>query len=126
MKFEYINKQIKLTLTLDELRFIHQAFNEVCHGLRVENFNSRIGDIDNVKDEMQRIANVYEKAGDEAVGMVQLDLRIDSIKLYQSVIKVICDEIEAWEFQSRTGETLKRAMEIQADIHKILDEVPSN
>jgi hypothetical protein len=40
-----------------------------------------------------------------------------------NAINEAMESVEDWEFHSRTGETRKRAAEIQTEIQKILDEV---
>jgi len=47
----------------------------------------------------------------------------EELAFLSSAINEALEAVEDWEFQSRTGETRKRAMEIHADIQKMLDEL---
>jgi hypothetical protein len=46
----------------------------------------------------------------------------DELSFLSNAINEVLDAIEDWEFQTRTGETRKRAGEIQAQLRKLLDE----
>jgi hypothetical protein len=57
---------------------------------------------------------------------VSISFSPEELAFLSNAINEALEAIEDWEFQSRTGEARKRAIEIQADIKKILDKVPSN
>jgi hypothetical protein len=114
--------QFDLILTLDELRFIHQAFNEVCHGFRIENFDGKIGKMDIAKSEMDKLGQIYERANGQSENLpVSILLNLDQIALFRNILHEVLKEIEDWEFHTRTGETRKRAEELQAQLQKLLD-----
>ena len=46
----------------------------------------------------------------------------EELAFLSSAINETLEAIEDWEFQTRTGETRTRASEIQAQLHKLLDE----
>ncbi len=118
------NHDFEAEFSLNEVRFIHQAFNEVCHGLRVTDFDTKIGDINEAKREMKKFGSFYEDAKEEQVNVpVRIHLDSGQLWLYRNVLKTVCEEIEEWEFQTRTGETRKRAMEIHNQLREILDEM---
>jgi hypothetical protein len=108
-------------LTIAELRLIHQAFNEVCHGLCLRDL-SRIGKVDNVENEMQHLVTIYDNAMLSKDEEVRIKLDIERAKMYRNVIAIVCEEIEDWEFQTRIGETRFLANEMQ----KVFENVLSN
>jgi hypothetical protein len=118
--------KFEIECSLDEIVFIHQMFNEVCNGFRVTDFETKIGNIDRVKSEMQRLRSIYlEIHHQPANEPIRIKLDSSQLLLFRNVIDEVCKEIEDWEFQTRTGDTRKRAGEIQAQLQKMLDESPN-
>ena len=114
------DQNFEAQFTLDEIRFIHQALNEVCHGLHVANLETRVGDINTAKREMKDLGDIYENAKDQQVNVpVRIFLDTRQAQLYRNVLQIVCEEIEEWEFQTRTGETRNRAKEIQAELEQL-------
>lgn len=46
----------------------------------------------------------------------------EELAFLSNAINEALEAVEEWEFQTRTGETRKRAMEIHAEFGKLLDE----
>ena len=46
----------------------------------------------------------------------------EEVAFLSNAINESVEAVEEWEFQSRTGETRKRAMEIQAQLGELFDE----
>lgn len=46
----------------------------------------------------------------------------EELVFLSNAINEALEAVEEWEFQTRTGETRKRAMEIHAHVREILDE----
>lgn len=56
-----MNEKIKLDLTIDELHMIHNALNEICHGVDVPDFELRIGHSpEDVIELLNKIHEIYE------------------------------------------------------------------
>lgn len=51
-----------------------------------------------------------------------LTISTDELVFLCNAINEALEAVEEWEFQTRTGETRKRAMEIHAQLRKILDD----
>jgi hypothetical protein len=53
---------------------------------------------------------------------VTISFAPDELAFLSNAINEALEAIEDWEFQTRTGETRKRAAEMQTQLRKLLDE----
>ena len=56
-----IDKSIVLSLSIEELAIIHSSLNEVCNGIEVFEFETRVGA---TREEAQELLNALSKALD--------------------------------------------------------------
>ncbi len=63
MLIEDVKKEIStIRLTFDEIMIINNTLNEVCHGVDIPDFSTRIGaEIDDVKNLLHLIHNLYNQ-----------------------------------------------------------------
>lgn len=89
----------------------------------MENFDGKIGKMHVVKSEMDKLREIYEKANGQSENLpVSILLNLAQIVRFRNVLREVLNGIEDWEFQTRTGETRKRAEEIQVQLQKLPDE----
>jgi hypothetical protein len=114
MKLQDLNAdRLSLRLSLDELGTIGNALNEVCHGLRVANFTSKMGDKrKNVSLFLDQIVPVYRKADRSGSSHVTLSFSGRELRSIIGALRTVYREIAEFEFQTRMGDESSEVEEI--------------
>jgi hypothetical protein len=85
-------------LTLDEIWPLLNILNEVCHGIRIGNFEEIIGvkkeDVVNLMDKISKEENK------EVSILILNDLELNALK---RSFREVFNQIDEWEFQTRIG-----------------------
>lgn len=101
-----IRKQIKLNS--NEFWPLLNILNEVCHGIKINNFENSIGSSKKiVEDFMDSIAKEENK------NEVVLNLNHVELKVLKNSFEEIFRQIDEWEFQTRIGISIQEARKIQ-------------
>jgi hypothetical protein len=65
---------------------------------------------------------MYMEANNITKDAITVVFSPEELTFLSNSINEALEAVEEWEFQTRTGETKKRAMEIQAQLREILDQ----
>ncbi len=107
------NDRVEFEFLVDEIGTIHQAFNEVINGFRVDNFDQTIGlSKDLAKSEMNTLRDYYQNAKNENLSKIRREINLELIHIYINVLKEVFKEIEEWEFHTRMGAQKKEAQKL--------------
>ncbi len=97
-------RHASLSLSHDELATISQALNEVCHGLRVDDFPSKMGsdesEVDRLLDE---IIPTYYRMKQSRSRHVVVRLSARELRAIIGALREVCREIDEIEFATRMG-----------------------
>ena len=111
----------QLEASWEEVRILHQVLNEVCNGLRIENFEKTIGDMDAAKIEMSNLRALYADSN------ARKDSRRISIHMTPSLIEICRNalarvqmEIDDWDFETRLGASKQQVQSMLDVFHKAL------
>jgi hypothetical protein len=109
--------RLSLRLSLDELGTIGNALNEVCHGLYVDHFASKMGDKrKNVSLFLDQIVPVYRKADRAGSSHVTVSFSAGELRAIIGALKTVCREIDEIEFHTRMGDEL-------SEVEQMLDQI---
>jgi hypothetical protein len=109
--------RLLLHLSLDELGTIGNALGEVCHGLRVADFASKMGaERSEVIRLLDEIVPVYRKADRSRSSHVVVSFSSCEVRSIIGALKTVCREIDEFEFQTRMGDE-------RSEVEQILDEI---
>jgi hypothetical protein len=108
---------VSFLLSRHELATMHQALNEVCHGLRVVDFEAKMG---SEKSEtwpiLKNIGRIYKemkKLGDQDV---EMSLSRRQLRAIIGAFEEVCREIDDIEFSTRMGAE-------RGEVDQILEEI---
>lgn len=111
-KIQKIMSKKIVKLIQEENWTLVNILNEVLHGLRVNNFEQKIGDTkENALQLMEKLKSEKNNASFE------LEYPEQEILIFRNSFKEVLRQIEEWEFQTRIGITIP---EVQAIISKFL------
>lgn len=103
-----MNKK-KIKLNSNEFWPLLNILNEVCHGIKINNFKNSIGaEKQIVIDFMDRIAQ-QEKETEEVI----LSLNDVELTFLTNSFEQVFNQIDEWEFQTRIGISTQEARKIQ-------------
>jgi hypothetical protein len=98
------NGGIELRLSVEELRVIHQALNEVCNGFDVPDFEQHFrAPPEVVEREFSVLKSAYKKAGGREAAQVTLTVTEDQVHFYRQALTETLKEIEDPGFATRMG-----------------------
>lgn len=118
-----INNELQITLSRDEFLVIHQSLNEVCNGLYIQEFDKRIGEIDEAKKDLNRLEYIYnEHEKNDSNDPIIFTIIKKEIIRYRNAVRETCVEIDDWEFPTRVvGLPKSFANQIVEDLNGIID-----
>jgi hypothetical protein len=118
MKFKKLSPDhISFMLSLHELGMIGNALGEVCAGLRVVNFVSKMGaERTEVVRLLDQIVPVYRKADRSGSSRVTLSISSRELRSIIGALRTVCREIAEFEFQTRMGAE-------RSEVEEILDQI---
>lgn len=107
-----MDKLTQIRLKNNEVWPLLNVINEVCHGIRVSDFEKSIGaKKQKVVDFMDNLSSEVEKS---EVVLVVNNLEMNFINnSFEEVLK----QIDEWEFQTRIGVSTKEAKKIKDKFH---------
>ncbi len=112
--------RVSLTLSRDELGTMGNALNEVCSGLRVIDFESKMGgEADEVHQILLDIIPVYRKMKESRSSRVTLGFSCREVRSIIGALKEVLLEIDAIEFATRMGAEISEVEEILSQITPI-------
>jgi hypothetical protein len=129
------NKNCRINFSLDELLIIANSFNEVCNGLRIMDFQGRLG---MPTDEAQRIltciGSLYDVINDQnrnddeengccdrTLGVLEItDVDLQAIA---NAIDEVFRWIEPWEYQTRIGVNTEDAVKLNDSIKTVISQM---
>lgn len=104
-----------LEISRHELGSLSNALNEVCNGIEVLDFETKIGlSTEEANGILDFFCSTYQQAlQNERLGNTEnkivLELTRRELCGLINTITVVCFEIEAWEFETRLGITIEEA-----------------
>lgn len=114
---EFDMDHVLLRLSLDELGTAGNALNEVCNGIRVDDFESKMGgspsEVEQILDDIIPIYRQMERSGTPHV-LVRLSRY--EMRAIIGALKEVCHGIDEFEFATRMGAE-------RAEVDQILDEI---
>ena len=118
MKLKGLNAgRALLLLSLDELGTIGNSLNEVCNGIHVADFESKMGgnpeEVEHILDE---IIPIYRKADRPRSSDVTVSFSDGELRAIIGALKTVCREISEFEFQTSMGDEL-------SEVEQILDQI---
>jgi len=116
------DNSIRVRFSKEEVRVIHQAFNEVCHGYEVNDFRQVIGvEKEAAISEMQKLRSAYLnlKEGDENKSHIELSVTTDQLRVFINTLNEVDREMDhKWEFHSRMGTHKENVQELVSGLVK--------
>ena len=94
-------------INLEQDRPIINILGEICWGLQVDNFESKIG----TKKEIVEIL-LERLLREEREGIIETYLDDPEVEIIKRALNEVENKIEEWEFQTRIGIPLKKVKEI--------------
>lgn len=102
-----------LRLSLDALGTMGNALNEVCNGIRVADFESKMGgrpeEVEQILDE---IIPIYRKADKVRSPHVTVSFSSREVRSIIGALKTVCREIDEIEFYTRMGAEISEVEEM--------------
>jgi hypothetical protein len=98
---------------------ICNCFNEVCNGVRIEDFEKLIGvskaDANRLGDTVRATRAMSDAAPDPRVRMdgshrYSIELTEANLRVVRAAIYETCNHIHLWEFQTRVGEDMEAVL----------------
>jgi hypothetical protein len=101
---EFDDDEVSLQLSRQELAAICNALSEVCHGLRVVDFEAKMGGKrSEVEHTLDEISNAYDKMKEQGLGEGFPRFSDRELRMIIGALQEVCREIEDWEFHTRMG-----------------------
>jgi predicted AAA+ superfamily ATPase len=97
-----------IKLNENEIWPLLNVLNEVCHGIRVDNFKGTIGE----KKEIV-LALMDKIAEEENKEATTIDLNDSELKILEKSFEEVFKQIDEWEFQTRVGISIHEATQIK-------------
>ncbi|MBI4965358.1 MAG: hypothetical protein HY913_18930 [Desulfomonile tiedjei] len=108
---------VLLVLSRNELRAMGQALNEVCNGLRVVDFQIKMGsdkiETEGILDEIIPIYRKMKKSGNQDV---EMNFSRRDLRAIIGAFEEVCKEIDAIDFSTRMGAQRSEVDQILAEI----------
>lgn len=106
-----------LLLSRDQLATMHEALNEVCHGIDVVDFETKMGaKLTEVQQKMQQTSKIYYRMKKQGLteGIVNFSDR--ELRMIIGALREVCQEIEDWEIPLRVGAQTDEIDEILVEL----------
>ena len=97
----------KYTINLLSDRPIIGILAEVCWGLKVNNFEAKIGE---KKEIVEKI--LMRLVQEEKLGIIETSLNSSEVEILKKAFDIVKEEIEEWEFYTRFGVHLNEVEEL--------------
>ena len=102
----------QLNLTSNDFWPLLNILNEVCHGIKINNFENAIG------TEKQNVVNFMDNiAKEEKKNEILLTLNDSELNFLKNSFEEVFKQIEEWEFQTRIGISTQEARKIQGKLN---------
>jgi hypothetical protein len=114
---EFDDDEVSLELSDDELATISNSLNAVCYGLRVADFEAKMGaNRSKVERTLDEILNAYDKMQEKALTEALVRFSDRELRMIIGALQEVCQEIEDWEFHARMGAELDEAEEMLVEL----------
>lgn len=101
---EFDDDEVSLQLSDDELATISNSLNEACYGLRVADFEAKMGaNRSEVGQKLDEILNYYDKMKEEALSAALMRFSDRELRMIIGALKEVSERIPDWEFHTRMG-----------------------
>ena len=114
---EFDARQVSLLLSRHELKMMNNALNEVCHGLRVVDFEAKMGsDKSETWPILKNIGRIYGEMKKSDNQDVEIGFSRRELRAIIGALQEVCESLDAWEFPIRMGAE-------RSEVDQIMDEI---
>lgn len=118
---------IEIRISFEELNIFYRSLNEVCRGIDLFEFETRMGDTkEDVLRLMERILEVINETSKNNMGStedesrsVEIRLSINELLMIHQSLNEICHGFYLSNFQEKIGVTRKEAVDLMDEISGI-------
>jgi hypothetical protein len=114
---KFDDDEVSLQVSGHELAAISNSLNAVCHGLRVADFEAKMGaKRGNVEQKLDEILDCYDKMEEQGLTEGIVSFSNGELRMIIGALKEVCREIEDWEIPIRIGAEVDEIDEILVEL----------
>jgi hypothetical protein len=114
---EFDDDEASLQISRRELAAICNAISEVCHGLRVVDFEAKMGGKrSEVEHTLDEISNAYDDMKEQGLTEGIASFSDRELRMIIGALKEVCQEIEDWEIPILMGAEVDEIDEILVEL----------